>query len=1375
MQVEALKLLSQIKKHVADSKDDMGKVLLAGYGFGGFVVKQAIVLSNTIPTFYGIALDISSLVFFNTPHESTGHLTWEEFLLHMLRETNRSYRGHLSRILSELVESVSQLSHSFNTFASKYPTSDFIQGEYARIAKIDKSSEDVVVWDNESGSVDSLKRFPLGSLEKQKSLRKHFAPCHILSSLRKHRLKNEMMNMTSPEEYKRAYFGILQVLSSSRWILYEPKVLERPEEFYSLQEIYGSVVQKISFKTIRGGSLEIIGPTGSGKSAVIKLLLQSMTQKSSLTVINNFMDSSGAPSGSLYSILVSSIHQIVSQRPHLFPYIRNLMDHVTGQSTWTEPVVRAALWSLFQHSEFTDFLIIIHDFDLCPTEVKSWWLHIQSSLAMSSTSTCTFIIGSRGSCAEFPAGTQYRIDLSKTRDHNKRILVSNNVQHFFQHYYNLSPSYEAFSEDTNFKEDLQQKIIKKTGKFKGSMSSIKLYLGRLFQSFTLSSIPAIERSLSICPTTEEALYEERLLALSHESKEILNWASAVLHWIVLSVRSLRVEELAVAAALSTKHGQISDLKLEISMDVKRDLYKNLGGLVSVENEHVCLVSPLVKELWTRETHVSQDAHNNLTILCLHYLQLILDDQNSQSVKSFLYPMSQTNHSEGVEDNEMMFLHYACYFWPVHFLRAKTPSEQAKTAVAAFLLMPSRSGKWFRLYFTGTLSNGQAIPNVPAPEVTAKILDDIEEEPDSQKCAIMMASHFGLYSVIPYLSDTEESDGLSDTKESGGDSRELWVRQGCVEFKREFSNAPSTQDLEYYILNNDDIAVQTIIHSDHEALNHSFLLHKAASAGSQKVVTVLYGLLDNPMQRDQKGRTPLHVAAICGHVDIVNFFVAQNTPIDGTSEIKTPNAIDIQDKELKTCLMMAIQSGHVEISQHLAQSGSNLTLTDITGRSAIHYAVLFCPQILDILIAQNKDIIYMRDNGGQTPLHFIAQCGKSDLTEVILSAARESGRLSEVITAVDAQGMTALHHASENGYTAIAQVLTNEMDNKQEKDSLGRLAADMAAENGHLATLQAIASNNLYGGHSSLIAASRAGQLLIVEYLLQRGIDPNSSEFTDHTPLTIASAHGWTGIARALLNHGAELDLGDSERRTPLHHAAKNGMKEVALILLTYKSNVHITTTNVNAPDVLRYTPLHYASMAGDVDVMRLLLKHNADVNAHSRDQETPLHLSVHNADAVELLLDKGAEIDNVDILDQTPLLKAVKNEHQESAKLLISRQANIYMRDNDGKNVLHYAIAQDNIVIFELLHRKYNTPINNEPGNLELAVRRAALKVLKSMLDKNPDAITSTILRGRTLLGLAAGFDSLDVVTFLLDVGSDPNQTTSGARTPLHEAAASGR
>lgn len=40
MQVEALKLLSQIKKHVADSKDDMGKVLLAGYGFGGFVVKQ---------------------------------------------------------------------------------------------------------------------------------------------------------------------------------------------------------------------------------------------------------------------------------------------------------------------------------------------------------------------------------------------------------------------------------------------------------------------------------------------------------------------------------------------------------------------------------------------------------------------------------------------------------------------------------------------------------------------------------------------------------------------------------------------------------------------------------------------------------------------------------------------------------------------------------------------------------------------------------------------------------------------------------------------------------------------------------------------------------------------------------------------------------------------------------------------------------------------------------------------------------------------------------------------------------------------------------------------------------------------------------------
>jgi ankyrin repeat protein len=64
-------------------------------------------------------------------------------------------------------------------------------------------------------------------------------------------------------------------------------------------------------------------------------------------------------------------------------------------------------------------------------------------------------------------------------------------------------------------------------------------------------------------------------------------------------------------------------------------------------------------------------------------------------------------------------------------------------------------------------------------------------------------------------------------------------------------------------------------------------------------------------------------------------------------------------------------------------------------------------------------------------------------------------------------------------------------------------------------------------------------------------------------------------------------------------------------------------------DLYGDTPLHYAVCQGDVAAVRLLLGAGADVHVLNHEQQSPLHLSLLNAQAdpvlVQLLLDSGAD------------------------------------------------------------------------------------------------------------------------------------------------------
>lgn len=129
--------------------------------------------------FYDVAYNAISLVFFATPHQSTDQPTWEELLLGLIRSTNEgsSYRGRLSGILPELVESVSHLSQAFSRVENKYDIKNMVPDDDAAMeTSPSKKSWTTVQWPDHDFAVCSVE-----DVSKMKLLRCHLAPSCMLS------------------------------------------------------------------------------------------------------------------------------------------------------------------------------------------------------------------------------------------------------------------------------------------------------------------------------------------------------------------------------------------------------------------------------------------------------------------------------------------------------------------------------------------------------------------------------------------------------------------------------------------------------------------------------------------------------------------------------------------------------------------------------------------------------------------------------------------------------------------------------------------------------------------------------------------------------------------------------------------------------------------------------------------------------------------------------------------------------------------------------------------------------------------------------------------------------------------------------------------
>ncbi|CAK9206328.1 unnamed protein product [Sphagnum troendelagicum] len=422
------------------------------------------------------------------------------------------------------------------------------------------------------------------------------------------------------------------------------------------------------------------------------------------------------------------------------------------------------------------------------------------------------------------------------------------------------------------------------------------------------------------------------------------------------------------------------------------------------------------------------------------------------------------------------------------------------------------------------------------------------------------------------------------------------------------------------------------------------------------------LLDHPRidvnSRDEKGRTPLHVASWkdkrfeCVRLLLDRSDIAVNsaanfgfTPLHAAARFACPKVlqllladsrviIDAKTVDGFTALHLVAEGGEnnhldagsvrpwqdrcqvvrmlleAEQQQRARNLPCNLNKQDVLKRFPIHYGVE-CGSV-NVMKELLKDY---------TPLHFAAQDGHVEVVQRFLQEA--PGRVN--FEARDNEGLTPLWRATSNDRMEVVRLLWD-VPSRQEYDRVDILLQRLLTADQNLTTVR------------FLVSSFPTDKLIQVIEEMGNADDLNLE----------------TARAKLLGRLETEVAFANSSRtqdETLLHWVAKNNRwKLIPQILISKRQ----TGGFVNQMDFAQNTALHYAAKAGHGDVVKTLLAHASELDLNLKDShgDAPLHLAT-----------KNGRVHVVKALCQNPDQHGLRANEE----------------DAQGETCLQYAMEHDNI------------------------------------------------------------------------------------------------
>jgi serine/threonine-protein phosphatase 6 regulatory ankyrin repeat subunit B len=153
----------------------------------------------------------------------------------------------------------------------------------------------------------------------------------------------------------------------------------------------------------------------------------------------------------------------------------------------------------------------------------------------------------------------------------------------------------------------------------------------------------------------------------------------------------------------------------------------------------------------------------------------------------------------------------------------------------------------------------------------------------------------------------------------------------------------------------------------------------------------------------------------------------------------------------------------------------------------------------------------------------------------------------------------------------------------------------------------------------------------------------------------------------LLSNGADINARDKEGTTALLRATIKGHTEIVKLLLE----------NKNLDTKQKLTAMMWAERQGHTEIARLLRQAGVSIDDAPLNDQLLYAAVEGNIRQVQLLLNKGAEVNTKDTNDgSTALMLAAEKGHSQIVRLLLDRGADINEQSNFGGTALLWTLLR---------------------------------------------------------------------------------------------------
>jgi ankyrin repeat protein len=225
----------------------------------------------------------------------------------------------------------------------------------------------------------------------------------------------------------------------------------------------------------------------------------------------------------------------------------------------------------------------------------------------------------------------------------------------------------------------------------------------------------------------------------------------------------------------------------------------------------------------------------------------------------------------------------------------------------------------------------------------------------------------------------------------------------------------------------------------------------------------------------------------------------------------------------------------------------------------------------------------------------------------------------------------------------------------------------------------------------------------------------------------------------------------------LRKAIQNSETEtVKLFLVAGMSPNELPYSQPNRP--VPEDNLRLAIDTGNKELIALLVDRGADINRRNQMEETPLFetLGRNDPEIIRLVVEKGADLTAVSSYGQTVAITAIHMGRLEALKIFLSKGVYVNFEDATGKNLVFHAAGSPNPAVMRLLLEmggEKNRADRDGVTPLIQAVIGEQLENVRIILEKGADVHVRD-QRGRSPLMIASSRNRLDFMQALLDRGA---------------------